>query len=111
MPGAKYFLSLGGSALLGLAVLVVSIIAFILLFPFLVPLFLVLFPALVGIAALIAIFVFIVIVIYILAFLGVLVKYLFKPMEVSKEAKGYNMATVKEAGMRQKGRSKGKKDK
>ena len=107
MPGARYFLSLGGSFLLGLAVVAVAVIATWLLLPYLVPLFSAAFPFMVpllfGIAIVILVFIAVVVVVYLLTLLGVVIKYLFKPMKVSKDAKGYSVATVRESGLRQKG--------
>jgi|GEM_PF-1293618 len=107
MPGARYFLSLGGSFLLGLAVMVVAVIATWLLLPYLVPLFSALFPFMVpmlfGTVIFILIFIAVVLVVYLLTLLGVVIKYLFKPMKVSKDAKGYSVATTRESGLREKG--------
>jgi len=109
MPGKKHFLNLGGSFLLGAAVILISIALAWLLIPYLLPVFTGIFPHLMDTVLVILIFIIILVVVYICTFLGVLIKYLFKPMEVSKEKKGYSIAKVKEAGLRGKGKSRKQK--
>jgi uncharacterized membrane protein len=106
MPGAKYFLSLGGSFLLGLAVLIVAALITWLLWPYIMPLFMFLAPYVAGAAMIIVVFIIIAIIIYFITMFGVLLQYLFKPMKVSKVEKGYNIATIKESGLREKGETK-----
>lgn len=105
MPSAKYFLSLGGSFLLGLAVLIAAAIVTWLALPYILPLFVLLLPFVAGAALIIIAFITIAIIIYAITMFGVLLQYLFKPMKVSKEAKGYNIATIKESGLREKGKT------
>ncbi len=109
MPDKKYFLGLGGSFLLGAAVIIVSLVLAWLLTPYLLPIFTGIFPYIMEAILIIFIFIIILVAVYICTFLGVLIKYLFKPMEVSKKAKGYSIAKVKEAGLREKGKTKRQK--
>lgn len=111
MPKAKYFLTLGGSFLLGLAVIIVAAVATFLLWPYIFPLFWFLAPYVAGAALVAVIFIVVVIVVYFCTMLGVLIQYLFKPVEVSKQAKGYGISKVKEAGLREKGETKRKRKK
>jgi hypothetical protein len=110
MPNARYFMSLGGSFLLGLAVVIIAVIVTYLVFifagPYIGDLFFSLAPWIVGIALVIIVFIIIVIAIYLITMLGVIIQYFFKPMKISKEAKGYNIATIKESGLREKGETK-----
>ena len=107
MPGIRYFLGLGGSFLLGAAVIIIALIAGFLLLPYMMPMLIAWFPYLAGAFVVVAAFMVVFIVVYFIAFLGTLFRYLFKPAEVSKEAKGYAVSVVKEAGLRGKGGSKG----
>ncbi len=111
MPKAKYFLSLGGSFLLGAAVIIISIILTFLLLPYLLPFFMFLAPYVAGAALVAVIFIVVVIVVYFCTMLGVLIQYIFKPVEVSKQAKGYGISKVKEVGLREKGETKKQKKK
>ena len=103
MPSAKYFLSLGGSFLLGLFVVIVGIVVAWLLLPILMPIFQALIPFVVGIALVVVIVIVVIIAVYILTMLGVFIQYLFKPMQISKKEKGYNVAKIKESGLRESG--------
>ena len=106
MPNAKYFLSLGGSFLLGLIVIIASIIIGILIAPFIIGLLPTLFLGMVYAIAVIIVIVIVFVVIYFITFVGIVLQYLFKPMKVSKENKNYKISKVKESGRRQKGKSK-----
>jgi len=105
MPNARYFLGLGGSFLLGLGVIVAAIIVTWLSLPYLLPIMAATLPSVAlilgGALLVILIFIAIVIAIYIITMIGVFIQYLFKPMKVSKEPKGYNVATIKESGRRE----------
>ena len=106
MPGARYFLSLGGSFLLGAAVIIISIIATWLLLPYLVPLAAAIFPSFVGAVLVIIAFIIVVVIVYVCTLIGVFIQYLFKTAEVSKDAtKGYGIGSAKEAGLRERGKS------
>tara|TARA_Y100000310_G_C20682139_1_gene816619 strand:+ start:1320 stop:1634 length:315 start_codon:yes stop_codon:yes gene_type:complete len=102
MPNAKYFLSLGGSFLLGLVVIIASIILGILLAPFIIPLLPAIFLGMTYILAVILVIFILFVIFYVITLVGVVVRYLFKPMKVSKENKNYNIDKVKESGRRQK---------
>ena len=112
MPDKKYFLTLGGSFLLGACVLLATALIAFLAYPYLAPYLL---PMLTGLTSvirtilLVAVVVFIVFLfVYISTILGIIIRYIFKSAEVSKKAKEYTIAGVKEAGTREKGESKKK---
>jgi len=63
MPDKKYFLSLGGSFLLGCAVVIISLVLTFLLAPYLVPVFADIFPYLMDIVIWFLIFITIIIII------------------------------------------------
>ncbi len=109
MPDRKYFLSLGGSFLLGAAVICISLALAWLLMPYLLPVFASAFPYIMQAALAILIFMIILAAVYAITLLGVLVRYLFRPMEVSKEKKAYSIAGIREAGLRQRGKSRGRR--
>jgi type III secretory pathway component EscU len=111
MPNKKYFLTLGGSFLLGLAVIIISIILTFLLLPYITPFFMFLAPYVAGTALVIVIFIAIVIIVYFATMLGVLIQYLFKPVKVNKQAKGYSVSRIREAGLREKGKTRRRKKK
>ncbi|MFH1328076.1 MAG: hypothetical protein ABIH76_04415 [Candidatus Bathyarchaeota archaeon] len=102
MPNAKYFLFFGGSFLLGLAVIILSIIIGILIAPFVIVLLPSLFLGMVYTLAVIFVIFIVFVIIYFITLVGVIVQALFKPMKVSKENKNYNIDKVKESGRRQK---------
>lgn len=102
MPNLGYFGKLAGATILGLATLVAAIVIAFLLLPYMIPLFSAALPFLTGIAlALIAVLV-IWALLYVSAMIGVIIIYLFRPMKVVKEGKGYSISGAKEAGMREK---------
>ena len=109
MPEKSFLLRLSGAFLIGF---IAVIIALALVFTFsagILGFFGMLFPFLIGSL----LFLFAVIVIaalnYIFVMLGVVIYYLFKPMHVSTKSKGYSLEKSKEAGRRQKGKSKKRK--
>ncbi len=106
MPNAKYFLSLGGSFLLGLLVIIASIIIGILVAPFIIPLLPTIFFGMIYFLAVIIVIIIVFVIIYFITLVGVIVQTLFKPMKVSKENKNYKIGKIKESGRRQKGKSK-----
>lgn len=95
MPGAGYVGRLAGAALLGLVTLAIAFIIFVFLLPYLLPLAL-------GVILLVVIFLIIWAVLYAAVFVGVALYYLFKPMKVSRQDKGYTIDKAKEAGRREK---------
>lgn len=106
MPESKYFFSLAGAVVLGIIVLIVAgVIAFLSL-PYIITALPFLFVGLAGIMALIVGILVVWAILYVLAWIGIFVIYLFKPMKVSKEDKGYSVKKVKESGTREKGDSK-----
>ncbi len=101
MPEKKYFLRLGGAFLLGAIALIVAGIAFMFLLPYII---------LAGIAGLFLLVVFIAVwaFVYIAMVIGVGFYYLFKPMKVSEKKGEYTISSAREAGRREKGRTKRK---
>lgn len=113
MPEKRFFFKLAGAALLGLAALIIAIILFILLLPLILSVWPALLLTFLGIAAAVVIFVVLWLAVYALLFIGTAIYYLFRPMEVSREKKGYTITKSREAGRREKGktRKKGKRTK
>ena len=101
MPDKKYFAGLFGAFLLGLIALILAALAFIFILPLFVPL------AVVFAMGIVAVYVFIIVwgIFYFCMYIGVFLYYLGKPMKVKKEG-SYRISKAKEAGKRQKGRSK-----
>lgn len=89
--------------MLGLAVIIAAVIVTFFALPYLVPFFASLLPFMAGAALVVIAFIAVAIAVYVIAMLGVVVQYLFKPVQVSKQAKGYGIARVSEAGLREKG--------
>ncbi len=102
MSEGKYFLKLGGVLVLGLIALIIAAVIFWILLPFII-------LAFVGGLVLVLIFIFIWFVVYIAMIIGAALYYIFKPMKVSEEDKSYKIEGAKEAGRRQKGKSRKKK--
>jgi membrane protein implicated in regulation of membrane protease activity len=98
MPGAGYFGRMAGAALLGLVTLVAAFVIFTFLLPYLIPLAL-------GTLFLVLVFLAIWGITYAAVFVGVFIYYLFRPMKVSREDKGYSIEKAKESGKREKGKS------
>jgi len=102
VPPSKYFLKLGGAFLFGLVVTVIAAIVFVLGLPYILPFLQSMATGIYYVLLAILIFVLIWAVVFGLAFLGVFIYYLFKPMKVSERPKGYTIKKAKEAGRRQK---------
>lgn len=98
MPGAGYTGRLAGAGLIGLVTLVAAFVIFTFLLPFIIPLAL-------GTLFLVSVFLAIWGIAYAAVFVGVFIYYLFRPMEVSKQDKGYSIEKAKEAGRREKSKS------
>ena len=101
MPEKKYFVRLFGAFAIGLVSLIIAGIVFFLLIPFFIPLALLLALGVVAVFIFILLWLFI----YLLIFLGTALYYLSKPMEFKKKGR-YSIRRTREAGRRQKGRTK-----
>jgi len=100
MPDKRYFLRLTGAFLLGIIALIIAGIAFFLLLPVLIPLAL-------GALILAGVFIAIWAIVYVAMFIGVAIYYaLTTSTEWVKKDKGYSIAKAKEAGKREKGKSR-----
>ena len=107
MPGAGYFARMSGAVLFGLLALAIAFIALTFILPIVLPLIInfafwgfllfLVFVALWGI-------------VYLSLVVGIAIYYFVKhPMEWEKKDRGYSIDKTKEAGKRQKGKSKSRK--
>ena len=99
MAEKRYFLRLAGAFLLGIVALIIAGLAFLFLLPLLIPLAL-------GAFILALVFILIWAVVYVAMVIGVAIYYFFRPMTFEKKDKDYTIAKAKEAGRRQKGKSR-----
>jgi membrane protein implicated in regulation of membrane protease activity len=97
MPGAAYAGRLAGAVLLGLVTLVMAFVIFVFLLPYLIPMAL-------GAGLLVLVLLAIWGITYLAAVIGAALYYIFRPMKVSREDKGYSIEKAREAGKRQKGK-------
>ena len=102
MPDAGYFGRMGGALLLGLLALAIAFIIFVFLLPYIIPLAL-------GLLFVVLIFIVVWAVVWIAIAVGVGIYYFVRhPTEWSREDKGYIIRKAREAGRRQKGKSRKK---
>jgi membrane protein implicated in regulation of membrane protease activity len=101
MPEGRYFLRLGGAFVLGIIAIIIAVILFFLFLPWIL-------AFAVGTIMLVFVLIVIWVIVYAAIFIGVAIYYFFKPMKVEKKDKGYSISKAKEAGKRQKGKSKKK---
>lgn len=100
MPDSKYFAKLGGAFFLGVFALIIAFIVFVFLLPYIIPLAL-------GVFVIIVIFLVLWAIVYVAMVVGVGIYYFVRhPTEWEKEDKGYSIKKTKEAGRRQKGKSR-----
>lgn len=102
MAEKRFFLRLAGAALLGVVALAIAGILFLFFLPWLL-------LAAVGVFILLAIFLVMWVTVYAVMFVGVAIYYIFKPMRVSKKKGKYGLKRIKEAGKRQKGKTRKRK--
>ncbi len=103
MPEKRYFVKLFGLFVIGILSLILAGIIFFFLMPLLIPLAILLSLGVIALLLFVLLWVFI----YFMMFLATALYYLSKPMQV-KQAGSYTIKRAKEAGLRQKGRSKRK---
>jgi membrane protein implicated in regulation of membrane protease activity len=100
MPERRYFLRLGGAFFLGLFALAVAFIIFVFLLPYILLIAM-------GTLIIAAVFIAIWAIVYVAMVVGVAIYYFVRhPMKWEKEDKGYAIEKAKEAGRREKGKSR-----